>query len=137
MTMNRVAWGLLVFGVAVGAVAALGSAVAHTSAIWAGLAATAAALMTASLLGSLDLPRPAARPVPVGPPRMVQRVAEAAHGDVLAREYVLEQLDALRAEHTSSGRAGRLRDDSTLYRLPEPAFSRLVNSVLLEEEATP
>lgn len=135
--MNRLAWGLLIAGVAVGAIAAIGSAAAHTSATWAGLAATAAGLMTASLLVTLELQRPGRPAAPPGPPRIVERLSDAEQGDSLARQYVLERLDALRAEHRAGGLTSRLSDDPALYALPGTDFLRVVDRVVGEEEARP
>lgn len=128
---------LLIAGVGVGAVAAIGSAVAQSSALWSALAATATLALTGALLLTLGLRRPAPGAAPPGPPRLVDRLRAATAGDPLARQYVLESLDRLRATRPGPRARGRLATDPALYRLSSHEFVALVATIVTQEEAVP
>ncbi len=133
--MNGATQGLLIGGVATGAIAALGAAEAFEGPLWVELAGVAAALLTASLLSALDLKLPRSPPAPPGPPKTIDRMRDAIEGDPLARQSVLEELDRLAGGRPRG--APRLSRDPRLYALSRGEFLARVESIVAEEERRP
>ncbi len=133
--MNRATQAFLIVGVAAGAIAALGAAEAFEGGLWVEVAGASAAFLAAALLLALELRLPPAAPAPPTPPRRVDLMREAAGGDRLARESVLEELDRL-AVTNGRGRP-RLARDPRLYAVSRSEFLAIVERIVADEERRP
>jgi hypothetical protein len=124
---------LVVLGLGLGAVAALGAAAALDAIEWGSLAALAAALLSYGLVALIGAPPPRPRPERPAPPRTIDRVRSAAAGDPLARQFVFESLDRLTPPRPDAP-PSRLARTSELYRLNSTEFDRFLDRALTERE---
>ncbi len=135
--MNLATQLFLLAGVLLGTVAALAAAMAFDGPMWAELAGLAAGLLAAAMFSALGLRRPAPPPPTPTAPRAIERMSEAAAGDPLARQAVLEELDRLSLGRRASGEVRRLSRDPALYTLPPREFLGAVEAILTEQERHP
>ncbi len=133
--MNRATQAFLTAGVAAGAIAALGAAEAFEGGLWVEIAGASAAFLAAALLLALELRLPPTASAPPTPPSRVELMREAAGGDPLARQSVLEELDRLTMTNARGSR--RLARDPQLYALSRSEFLATVERVVAEEERRP
>jgi hypothetical protein len=116
---------------AVGAALALGAGAPAT--FWVALACTSVALTTLTMIRLPPFLRGAPPPERPTSPHFVDRVRDAVRGDRLAREYVLERIDAWELAPSGSP-PGRLAADARLYDCSPEAFRFFLQVVVRSEE---